>query len=81
MDLRFGTAFVDTKSCNVDPEAGDIGVAGAQAHRPGRAREVDPRAAAHSPAANRMPPLASSVVDEPGVKVLDDWIRSIAACP
>jgi hypothetical protein len=81
MDLRFGTAFVDTKSCNVDPEAGDLGVAGAKLIVPGAPDKSILALRPHSPAANRMPPLASSVVDEPGVKVLDDWIRSIAACP
>ena len=35
----------------------------------------------HSPAANRMPPLGSSMVDNPGVKVIDDWITSVTACP
>ena len=81
MDLRFGTAFVDTKSCNVDPEAGDLGVTGAKLIAPGAPDQSILALRPHSPAANRMPPLASSVVDEPGVKVLDDWIRSIAACP
>jgi uncharacterized repeat protein (TIGR03806 family) len=81
MDLRFGTSFADTKTCNVDPEAGDIGVAGAKLLLPGAPEKSIVALRPHSPAANRMPPLASSVVDEPGVKVLDDWIRSIAACP
>jgi len=81
MDLQFGTAFVDTKSCNVDPEAGDLGVAGGKLIVPGAPEQSILALRPHSPAANRMPPLASSVVDEPGVKVLDDWIRGIAACP
>ena len=81
MDLRFGTAFVDTMSCNVVPEAGDLGVAGGKLIVPGAPDMSILSLRPHSPAANRMPPLASSVVDEPGVKVLDDWITSLAACP
>lgn len=81
MDLRFGTAFVDTKSCNVDPEAGDLGVAGSKLIVPGAPDKSILSLRPHSPAANRMPPLGSSIVDDPGMKVLDDWIRSIAACP
>jgi hypothetical protein len=81
MDLRFGTAFVDTKSCNVTPEAGDIGVKDAKLLVPGNPALSLLSVRPHSPAANRMPPLASSVVDNPGVKVIDDWIKSVAACP
>ena len=81
MDLRFGTPFADTKTCNVTPEAGDIGVAGAKLITPVMPETSILSLRPHSPTLNRMPPLASSRVDEPGVKVLDDWIRSIAACP
>lgn len=81
MDLRFGTAFVDTKSCNVTPEAGDIGVKDAKLLVPGNPALSLLSVRPHSPAANRMPPLASTVVDNPGVKVIDDWIKSVAACP
>jgi uncharacterized repeat protein (TIGR03806 family) len=81
MDLRFATSLKDTKSCNVDNEAGDLGIAGGKLLVPGSPQTSLVSVRAHSPAANRMPPLASSVVDTTGVKVLDDWIRSIAACP
>jgi uncharacterized repeat protein (TIGR03806 family) len=81
MDLRFATAFADTASCNVDPEAGDIGVAGSKLFAPGDPAKSLVSVRPHSPAANRMPPLASSVVDERGVKLIDDWIRSVTACP
>jgi uncharacterized repeat protein (TIGR03806 family) len=81
MDLRFGTAFVDTKTCNVVPQQGDLGVAGGKLLVPGQPALSVLALRPHSPAANRMPPLASSVVDDKGVKVLDDWIASLAACP
>jgi uncharacterized repeat protein (TIGR03806 family) len=81
MDLRFGTAFTDTKTCNVTPEAGEIGVAGGKLLVPGDTAKSLLAVRTGSPAANRMPPLASSVVDAPGVKVLEDWIKSVAACP
>jgi uncharacterized repeat protein (TIGR03806 family) len=81
MDLRFGTAFVDTKTCSVLPQSGDLGVAGAKLITPGMPETSLVSVRPHSATINRMPPLASTRVDEPGVKVLDDWIRSIAACP
>ena len=81
MDLRFGTALADTKSCGVDGEAGNIGIAGAKLLAPGSPSLSLISARPHSPAAHRMPPLASSVVDDRGVTVIDDWITSIKACP
>lgn len=81
MDLRWGTAFADTKTCNVDPEAGDLGIGGAKLIVPGNPALSLVSIRPHSPAANRMPPLATSVVDTAGVKVVDDWIRALGVCP
>jgi uncharacterized repeat protein (TIGR03806 family) len=80
MDLRFGTSLANTKSCNVDNQAGDLGAA-TKLLVPGKPEASLLSVRPHSPAANRMPPLASNLVDDKGVKVLDDWIRSITACP
>jgi hypothetical protein len=33
------------------------------------------------PGAGRMPPLATHLVDLIGTQVIDDWIRSLSACP
>jgi uncharacterized repeat protein (TIGR03806 family) len=81
MDLRFATALKDTKTCDVDPQRGDMGVDGAKILAPGAPPKSVLSLRPHSPAANRMPPLATSVVDDKGVKVLDDWITSVTACP
>ena len=82
MDLRFGTAFKDTKTCGVTPQGGDLGVANAKLITPANPAASLVSVRPHAAAANRMPPLASSVVDEPGVKVIDDWINSMGAgCP
>ena len=81
MDLRFGTSLPDTKTCNVKDEAGNLGIADAKLLVPGSPQTSLLSVRPHSPAANRMPPLASSVVDDKGVKVLDDWIKSLTACP
>lgn len=81
MDLRFGSTFQETNTCDADGEAGDIGVAGAKLIVPGTPSKSLVSLRSHSPAANRMPPLASSVVDDQGVTLLDEWIASITACP
>ncbi len=81
MDLRVDRALADVRACNVAPSAGDVGVADAKLIAPGDpARSVVPlrmRALDR----NRMPPLASRVVDEAGVRAVEDWIRSLTACP
>jgi len=81
MNLVFATAFADTASCNTDPEAGDLAIAGAKLIVPGDPAKSLVSVRAHLPGANRMPPLASSVVDTQGIGVVDDWIRSLTACP
>jgi len=35
----------------------------------------------HATDAKRMPPVAVSVLDPVGSAAIDDWIRSLTACP
>ena len=81
LDLRFATTLGATKACGIDPQRGDLGVAGAKLLAPGDPAKSMLAVRTRASGANRMPPLASSVVDEQGAKVLEDWIRSITACP
>ena len=80
-DLRFATPFEGAKVCNVDPARGDIGVPGGKLVAPGNPDGSIVLQRARSPLANRMPPLASSVVDTAGTAVLEEWIRGLASCP
>lgn len=81
LDLRFTTGLAATMTCNVDGERGDLGVAGAKLLVPGDAAKSLVSLRPHALGANRMPPLASSIVDTAGLKVVDDWIESVPACP
>ena len=82
LDLRFATAFADMKICNVDPQRGDLGIAGAKLLVPSAPEKSIVSVRPHAlPGANRMPPLASSLVDDKGVSAIDDWIRGVTACP
>ena len=82
LDLRIDKAFAETKTCNVAPQAGDLGVAGAKIVAPGdpsksvlslRIRALD---------GGRMPTLASRVVDDTGAAAVEAWITSLpTACP
>jgi uncharacterized repeat protein (TIGR03806 family) len=81
-DVRWHIDFAAANLCDADPIAGDLGVEGAVLLAPGeperslislRPRSLEPT--------RRMPPLASAEVDAEGTEVIDDWIRSLAACP
>ena len=81
MDLRYTTAFAATNTCNVMPQAGDLGLGA-------NARRIAPGSAANSILINRtnrrdsngMPPLGSSQVDTAGVALLTQWVNSLTGC-
>jgi hypothetical protein len=82
LDLRFSIPFAETMLCNEPPEKGDLGVAGATRLTPG-----DPSLSTLSLRMHtldtefRMPRIGTTIVDEAGVGVIDEWITSLQACP
>jgi uncharacterized repeat protein (TIGR03806 family) len=81
MDLRFARTFVETKTCNVEGQTGDLGIAGAKLFAPGEPTKSQLSIRPRAVGANRMPPLASNVVDPEGTTLIDSWIKSATACP
>lgn len=81
MVLTFGTPLKDTKTCNVDPQRGDLGVTGAKLLVPGDPSKSMLSLRPHLTGANRMPPLASSLVDDKGVGAIDAFVKGVTACP
>jgi uncharacterized repeat protein (TIGR03806 family) len=81
MDMRFATAFADTRMCNVGPDDGTLGVTGAKIVLPGAPSKSILSLRPHALDATRMPPLASHLVDTAGVAVIDAWITSLTSCP
>jgi hypothetical protein len=81
MDFRYSQPFADMGTCNADPTAGDLGVASAKIFVPGQPNQSILSLRTHATDQNRMPPLASKLVDTAGTGVLDAWIRGTAACP
>jgi uncharacterized repeat protein (TIGR03806 family) len=82
MDLRIDVPFGATKTCSVAPQGGDLGVAGAKIVAPGDPSRSTLALRMRSLDQNRMPPLATHVVDEPGLTAVESWIRALAApCP
>ncbi len=81
IDLRYTTPFVDTNTCGQSPNNGNVGIANAKILAPGHAeRSVLVQRPGHL-GENRMPPLATSVLDERGVSVLESWANSVTSCP
>lgn len=82
MDLRIDKPFAATKTCNVTPQGGDLGVAGAKILTPGDPSRSTLALRMRALDQNRMPPLATHVVDETGVTAVEAWIRALpASCP
>ena len=73
--------------CNVVPSKSDFGIAGAAILSPGSpAKSIISVRMAAPPDDNdgkhgRMPLIASYVVDQPAVDLIDSWITSITSCP
>ena len=74
MDLRWTTATASTRTVGVAPTGGDLGVEGAQRIRAGDKAKSLVWLRMNRTDSNRMPPLASHVVDEAGVTLIGQWI-------
>jgi uncharacterized repeat protein (TIGR03806 family) len=79
-DFRSTTPLAMMGICNADPTQGSLGVTGAKLLVPGHPEQSILSLRIHATNVDRMPPLASSVVDATGTQVIDDWIRSLASC-
>ncbi|MFO0742144.1 MAG: PQQ-dependent sugar dehydrogenase [Labilithrix sp.] len=79
-DFRFSRSFEGTHVCNAEPEAGDLGVAGAKLFVPGDPGKSLISLRTHTLDQNRMPPLASAIVDPMGTAIIDGWISSVTTC-
>jgi len=80
MDLRFGQSLKDTVTCNAAVTQGNVG-AGSKIVVPGDPTTSVMSLRFHATDSKRMPPVAVSILDPTGSKVIDDWITSLTACP
>ncbi|MGC4079579.1 MAG: PQQ-dependent sugar dehydrogenase [Rubrivivax sp.] len=81
LNLRFEASLADTKTCNRDPSAGTLGIAGAKLLAPGDPSRSVLLARMKSTEAYKMPPLARTTEDTKGVSVIANWISGISSCP
>ncbi|HEY8520605.1 MAG TPA: PQQ-dependent sugar dehydrogenase [Gammaproteobacteria bacterium] len=81
LDLRYGTPLDATGACDAPPQAGDLGIgAAARIIAPGRPQDSVLPARMARRDANGMPPLASHLVDDAGVALIEQWITELAGC-
>ncbi|MEJ2181835.1 MAG: hypothetical protein P8Y28_15795 [Gammaproteobacteria bacterium] len=84
LDLRFTTPLSQMNACDIDPLEGDLGISGIKI--------LDPQGSFNQPnsimvtrmesldTANRMPPLATDIVDVDALDVLKNWIDGLTSC-
>jgi uncharacterized repeat protein (TIGR03806 family) len=82
MDLRYSTPLANTNACDAVPEHGNLDIADARLIAPGAPeRSVMPARMNLRGNVNAMPPVGLGArVDTDGVKLIRDWIDSLAAC-
>ena len=80
LDLRHNTPLADMGACDTRPIGGTLGLDDARLIAPGAPERSVLLERVKALDAYRMPPLASHVVDEVGVALLEAWIRSLDGC-
>jgi len=81
MDFRFSVTRSEMKICNVDPGFGDLGIPGAKLLLPGNpAASIFRMRHASTDPLVRMPPLATSVVNDPAIAAFDAWVSLPGVC-
>ncbi len=77
MDLRYSTQIQNTNLIHVPAELSDLGVTGADRIKPGYPDSSVLYLRTINTGDERMPPLATSLVDEPGTNVIRQWIEEM----
>jgi len=81
LDLRYGVSLANTNACDKPPMKGGAGLSTYTLLTPGKPMESVLWARMQTlDDQNRMPQIATYVVDQPGVKLISDWIGSIQSC-
>jgi uncharacterized repeat protein (TIGR03806 family) len=80
MDLRFAQSFADTKTCDATNSQGPV-MDATKLVMPGSPESSILSLRLHATDNKRMPPVGVTISDNAGAAVIDDWIRSLTACP
>lgn len=80
IDFRHSTSLGDMNACDVAPEHGELGIAGASVLAGGDPDGSVAVSRISRRDAYQMPPLATKVVDDEGVQAVRDWVSGLT-CP
>jgi uncharacterized repeat protein (TIGR03806 family) len=80
MDLRYAQSLKDSVTCNADNTQGTVEGA-TKLIVPGAPDSSIVSRRLKATDSKRMPPVAVSISDPLGTKLIDDWISSLTACP
>lgn len=82
MDLRYtqSPGLASTNTCDVAPQAGDLGIADARLIAPGSPSRSILLQRMLRRDAHGMPPTGSNLADPAGALLISTWIRELAAC-
>jgi hypothetical protein len=80
MDLRAGVSEEQMNVCDVEAAFGDLGVPGARLLTPGAPDSSVLSLRMHALDDDRMPPLATRLVDTAGTQLVDAWISAMVVC-
>jgi uncharacterized repeat protein (TIGR03806 family) len=80
LDFRYTTSLLGTNTCDVQPNAGNLGIANARLIAPGDAARSVVIARVNRTDSSMMPPLARHTIDTDGVQLLTGWVNSLSGC-
>jgi len=80
MDLRFSTSLQESNACQQQATLGDFGFPGAMRISPGNAEQSVLVLRMETLTNQRMPPLASNLVDADAMTVIKQWINELQSC-
>jgi uncharacterized repeat protein (TIGR03806 family) len=80
IDLRYTTALADTRSCDVTPTLGNLGITDPRRIAPGSAARSVVVARMNRTGADAMPPLTRHTIDTAGVQLVSDWVNGLTGC-
>lgn len=80
-DFRYQTPLAQMNSCDEPPLINDLGITNAKLIAPGDPdHSIVPFRMGSLEGGVRMPPLATFVVDDAGLKLIRDWITQLTSC-
>jgi uncharacterized repeat protein (TIGR03806 family) len=79
-DFRFSTPLASMNTCDVPPTLSDYGITDPRLIAPGEPARSIVSYRIGTETDGRMPPLASFLVDQSGLDLINDWISSLSSC-